>query len=266
MKLRGLRIEPQEVAARLAAHPQVKAAAAKVLEQNGQGILAAYYTSDEPLPQGELMRFIGEYLPRYMVPSSIVRLAKLPYTASGKVDENSLPAPRMEEKDDLPHTRREQELLDIFRRILSQPSLGADSDYFLHGGNSLNAMEAIGEIARQTGKSLRISDLYGLPDGAAGGRVFRRSAGGQSGGGFTGKSAAVRQISRFAGSAEYLCAVLPGGNRLCLPHARCVCAFFCAGHFPPAAGVPNAGRSGRSCSARRFTWGRTDCIASWQIG
>lgn len=160
VKLRGLRIEPQEVAARLAAHPQVKAAAAKVLEQNGQGILAAYYTSDEPLPQGELMRFIGEYLPRYMVPSSIVRLAKLPYTASGKVDENSLPAPRMEEKDDLPHTQREQELLDIFRRILSQPSLGADSDYFLHGGNSLNAMEAIGEIARQTGKSLRISDLY----------------------------------------------------------------------------------------------------------
>lgn len=160
VKLRGLRIEPQEVAARLAAHPQVKAAAAKVLEQNGQGILAAYYTSDEPLSQGELMRFIGEYLPRYMVPSSIVRLAKLPYTASGKVDENSLPAPRMEEKDDLPHTRREQELLDIFRRILSQPSLGADSDYFLHGGNSLNAMEAIGEIARQTGKSLRISDLY----------------------------------------------------------------------------------------------------------
>lgn len=72
MKLRGLRIEPQEVAARLAAHPQVKAAAAKVLEQNGQGILAAYYTSDEPLPQGELMRFIGEYLPRYMflLPSS----------------------------------------------------------------------------------------------------------------------------------------------------------------------------------------------------
>ena len=62
VKLRGLRIEPQEVAARLAAHPQVKAAAAKVLEQNGQGILAAYYTSDEPLPQGELMRFIGEYL------------------------------------------------------------------------------------------------------------------------------------------------------------------------------------------------------------
>lgn len=39
VKLRGLRIEPQEVAARLAAHPQVKAAAAKVLEQNGQGIL-----------------------------------------------------------------------------------------------------------------------------------------------------------------------------------------------------------------------------------
>ena len=160
VKLRGLRIEPQEVAARLAAYPGVKAAAAKMLEQNGQGILAAYYTSDKQLPQNELMRYMGEYLPRYMVPSYIVRLEELPYTASGKVDENRLPAPQMEEEGSLPRTQREQELLDILRRALSQPSLGADSDYFLHGGNSLNAMEVIGEIAKKTGKSMRISDLY----------------------------------------------------------------------------------------------------------
>ena len=246
VKLRGLRIEPQEVAACLAAHPQVKAAAAKVLEQNGQGILAAYYTSDEPLPQGELMRFIGEYLPRYMVPSSIVRLAKLPYTASGKVDENSLPAPRMEEKDDLPHTRREQELLDIFRRILSQPSLGADSDYFLHGGNSLNAMEAIGEIARQTGKSLRISDLYVC-------RTARQVAAFLDG--QQADKAAADLLEKAPLCGRYPVSLVQQSIYVqscraeigyASPHARCVCAFFCAGHFPPAAGVPNAGRSGRA--------------------
>ncbi|MDD3193003.1 MAG: amino acid adenylation domain-containing protein [Oscillospiraceae bacterium] len=160
VKLRGLRIEPQEVAVRLAAHPQVKAAAASVFEQNGQGILAAYYTSDEPVPQNELLGFIGEYLPRYMIPSYITRLERMPLTANGKVDEKRLPAPQITAGAGQPQSQREREILEIFRRVLSRPQLGAEDDYFLHGGNSLNAMEAIGEITGQTGRTLRIMDLY----------------------------------------------------------------------------------------------------------
>lgn len=160
VKLRGLRIELQEVSARIAAYPGVLAAAARVFEQDGQGVLAAYYTSEEPLPEGKILGFVGEYLPGYMIPSSLQRLEDMPYTSSGKVDEKRLPAPQARQSDAPARTKQEQMVLSVFRRVLKKPELGVESDYFQHGGNSLNAMEALGEIGAKTGRELRILDLH----------------------------------------------------------------------------------------------------------
>ncbi|NLF34686.1 MAG: amino acid adenylation domain-containing protein, partial [Clostridiales bacterium] len=160
VKLRGLRVEPREVAACLAAHPGIREAAARVFSLDGQDLLVGFYTSDTPLPEGEVLSFAGDYLPRYMVPSLLRRLDAIPLTPSGKVDEARLPAPVLSHGVTAPDTPLQETLLSIFREVLGREDLGVESDYFLCGGNSLNAMRAICGIEGALGRTLRISDLY----------------------------------------------------------------------------------------------------------
>ena len=161
VKLRGLRIEPQEVAACLARHPKVRQAAAVVQRHSGQDVLVAFYTADGPISETELLSLCASYLPHYMIPSAILPLPELPLTPNGKINEALLPRPDLALRSDAkPETRTQEELLAIFRRVLGRPDVGVDSDYFLFGGNSLNAMEALSQIAQATGRSLRVADLY----------------------------------------------------------------------------------------------------------
>ncbi len=161
VKLRGLRVEPQEVAVCLAGYPGVGKAAARVFEMRGQSILAAYYTAETPLDEADLIAYLSGYLPRYMIPTHLERLDGIPLTPSGKVDEAKLPAPpASDDAAAAPDGPRQAEILDIFRRTLHQPDIGAGGDYFQYGGNSLSAMETIGEVEARFGVRLRVSDLY----------------------------------------------------------------------------------------------------------
>ena len=113
------------------------------------------------MAEEELLSLCASYLPHYMIPSAILRLEAIPLTPNGKVDEARLPRPDLAAADRaLPETRTQEVLLAIFRRVLGRPELGVDSDYFLFGGNSLNAMEALSEIGEATGRALRVADLY----------------------------------------------------------------------------------------------------------
>jgi surfactin family lipopeptide synthetase A len=161
VKLRGLRVEPQEVASCLASHPGVREAAARVFEQNGQVILVGYYTADTAIPEAELLSYAASYLPRYMVPASILRLDSLPLSPSGKINESLLPPPESNTgMTGLPASELQNKLLAIFREVLHRDQMGVADDYFQSGGDSLNAMEAIGLVSERLGLSLRIADLY----------------------------------------------------------------------------------------------------------
>ena len=163
VKLRGLRVEPQEVAACIGSYPGVKAAAARVLELNGQPVLAAYYCADSAIAETELLTFAATYLPYYMIPSCIVRLDSLPVTASGKVDERQLPVPELPDQGELSGeagSETANAVLEIFQAVLEKDSLGVNSDYFLSGGNSLNAMETVSRMEERFGRTVRIADLY----------------------------------------------------------------------------------------------------------
>ncbi|MGI5962758.1 MAG: amino acid adenylation domain-containing protein [Lawsonibacter sp.] len=161
VKLRGLRIEPQEISACLARHPHVRQAAVAVQQHSGQDVLIAFYTADQLIPESELLALCATYLPHYMIPSAILPLQQIPLTANGKLNEALLPRPDLTTRADAhPETPAQEMFLSIFRRVLGRPDLGVDSDYFLFGGNSLNAMETLSELAQATGRSLRVADLY----------------------------------------------------------------------------------------------------------
>jgi acyl-CoA synthetase (AMP-forming)/AMP-acid ligase II len=96
VKLRGFRIEPGEIEARLAEHPAVREAAVGARDDAAGGKrLVAWFVGDGVSAEA-LRAHLAASLPGYMVPAAYVRLSELPRTTTGKVDRRALPAPGAE--------------------------------------------------------------------------------------------------------------------------------------------------------------------------
>jgi acyl-coenzyme A synthetase/AMP-(fatty) acid ligase len=95
VKIRGVRIEPGEVEAALAAQPGVaRAAVIARPDSRGQMRLLAYYVADldgeAPSPEA-LRSHLERHLPLHMVPAAILQLDALPLTPNAKLDTRRLP-------------------------------------------------------------------------------------------------------------------------------------------------------------------------------
>ncbi|HYM75979.1 MAG TPA: amino acid adenylation domain-containing protein, partial [Candidatus Dormibacteraeota bacterium] len=102
VKVRGFRIELEEIEARLSQHRCIREAVAAVREEvPGEKRLVAYYTAAVTEEQDdrsgvtaeELRDYLSQSLPEYMVPAAYVRLERMPLTPNGKLDRKGLPAP-----------------------------------------------------------------------------------------------------------------------------------------------------------------------------
>ncbi|HEX2187719.1 MAG TPA: AMP-binding protein, partial [Longimicrobiaceae bacterium] len=174
VKVRGFRIEPGEVEARLAEHAAVKEAVV-VARDGASGVpgdrrLVAYWAGDEGVGVEALRAHLLERLPEYMVPAAYVRLEALPLTPSGKVDRRALPAP-----EDGAHVRRAYEapagevetaLAEIWSEVLGVERVGRLDNFFESGGHSLLAVRLI-ERMRQAGLHAEVQALFTTPTLAA---------------------------------------------------------------------------------------------------
>ncbi|MFF7992171.1 amino acid adenylation domain-containing protein [Kitasatospora xanthocidica] len=95
VKVRGHRVDPAEIEAVLAAHPDVRQArvAADGSAADGSRTLTAYYTLAAGVAdRAEGIRaFLAERLPEYLVPAEFVPVEEMPLTAAGKIDRRRLP-------------------------------------------------------------------------------------------------------------------------------------------------------------------------------
>jgi acyl carrier protein len=167
IKLRGLRIELEEIEAVAADHPQVAHVAVALREDvPGDKRLIGYVVpAGAPPSVADLRDYLVARIPPYMVPSGWVFLDELPLSASGKVQRAALPAPdlRASAVDRAfipPATAVEQAVADIFAEILSESRVGRDDDFFLLGGDSLRAMRVVSRVSSTFNVLLRIRTLY----------------------------------------------------------------------------------------------------------
>jgi amino acid adenylation domain-containing protein len=90
VKIRGHRIELEEIEAVFLKHPNVRQAAVVVDDRDGHLSLAAYVVCDGTTPVLDARSHLQRFLPEYMVPSRIHHRATLPQTPNGKTDKRAL--------------------------------------------------------------------------------------------------------------------------------------------------------------------------------
>ncbi len=171
VKVRGFRVELGEIEAALAAHPELREAAAGTREDaSGSHSLVAYVVSRDaasPVAAEALQAFVGARLPAYMVPPQFVFLDALPLTATDKVDRRALARltpelPRGERAFVAPRNPIEERLAAIWSDLLGVERVGVDDDFFALGGHSLLATQLASRLRRDLGVELPLPRLFEL--------------------------------------------------------------------------------------------------------
>jgi aryl carrier-like protein len=171
VKIRGQRIELEEIEVHLRRHAAVQRAVVTVREVAGDTRLVAYYTGrddaeDLPSDAAALRAYLAATLPDHMVPAAYVRLAALPLMTSGKLDRRALPVP-----DDTAYVTRAYEapvgaiettVAAIWAGVLRRERIGRHDDFFALGGHSLLAMRVITRL-REAGWHLDVRALFATP-------------------------------------------------------------------------------------------------------
>ncbi len=171
VKIRGHRIELEEIEAQLSMHPSVLAsAAAAIANQAGEVRLVAYIVTRGQLDVDAraLQEHLRSQLPDYMIPGSFVRLLALPTTANGKIDRKALPAPdpgraHASEAFVAPQTPEEHAVAGVFAEVLGVPRVSADANFFDMGGHSLLATQVAIRLRRLLRCDLPIREVFEHP-------------------------------------------------------------------------------------------------------
>jgi surfactin family lipopeptide synthetase A len=144
IKLRGYRIEPEEIHAAITRHPAIRDAIAVLkTSATGDSRIVAYLISqtNNPPDATELRNFLRQRLPEYMIPASFVFLDSFPLNSNGKIDRGLLPEPKVLSPEiaasEEPADQIEAQLRDIYRSVLGLSAIGLNDDFFDLGGHSL---------------------------------------------------------------------------------------------------------------------------------
>jgi amino acid adenylation domain-containing protein len=167
VKIRGVRIEPAEIEARLAEHPRVARAVVLVQrdEDRRRERLVAYlaWSGEREGVTSELRRFCADRLPPAMVPGHFELVDEIPLLANGKVNRKALPAPSgggtEREGFAAPRDLVEAKLAALWEEVLEQRSVGIRDDFFDLGGHSLRALRLAALIRREFDAEVPVSML-----------------------------------------------------------------------------------------------------------
>jgi len=171
IKILGHRIEPNEISAALDRHPAIHTSVVTA-RQDGccEKRLVAYVVLNHSAQTAavELQDFLGEELPRHMVPSVYVRLDTLPLTQNGKLDRAALPAPDLantlgNEAFTAPRTPIETRLAMIVCSLLGLEQVSVNDNFFLLGGHSLLGTQLIAQMRGAFGVELALRTLFDSP-------------------------------------------------------------------------------------------------------
>ncbi|WP_130901319.1 non-ribosomal peptide synthetase [Pseudomonas sp. Sample_11] len=166
VKLRGFRVEPEEIQARLLAQNGVAQAVVLVRETAAGGQLIGYFTATDAQENADeqiirLKAALAAELPEYMVPAQLLRLDAMPLSPSGKLDRRALPEPQWQVREHIePVSALEQQIAAIWREVLGLKQIGLRDDFFALGGHSLLATQIISRTRQACDVELPLRTLF----------------------------------------------------------------------------------------------------------
>ncbi|MBU2649756.1 MAG: non-ribosomal peptide synthetase [Bacteroidetes bacterium] len=171
IKLRGYRIDLGEIENVLLQDKLVKEAAVVVKENPfGTKHLVAYVVpAGKKSPDYNYLKLaVIRMLPQYMVPSYFVEMESLPKNDIGKTQRRDLPDPEWEKarvggEMVAPRTALEEELREIFERILEVQPISINANIMDMGADSLRLFVAFDEIEKRFGTRLNIDRILENP-------------------------------------------------------------------------------------------------------
>jgi acyl-coenzyme A synthetase/AMP-(fatty) acid ligase/aryl carrier-like protein len=176
IKIRGFRVEPDEVVAQLNSHPHIANSVVVARGDNAdEKTLVAYVvaTLGTGPTAAELREYLEARLPDYMVPGAFVGLPSLPVTMTGKCDKQALPAPiaanllmesnRVANATKAGESSSETRVGQLVSGLMEGRPISRDDNFFLVGGHSMLAAQLLARIRENLGVSLNLRQLFEAP-------------------------------------------------------------------------------------------------------
>ncbi|WP_410666181.1 amino acid adenylation domain-containing protein [Amycolatopsis sp. lyj-84] len=163
----GFRVEPGEVANALLTYPGLVEAAVLPVDLGVGRTLAAFVVAVDttaPPRAAELRDHLAARLPDYMIPASFTPVSAIPLTDRGKVDAGVLRAlqsavrSRPESSGSVADTVRES-----WAAALGAEPEDDDADFFDDGGDSVAAVEFLGQLRARLSQAPPLRELYRAP-------------------------------------------------------------------------------------------------------
>ncbi|MHA6262537.1 amino acid adenylation domain-containing protein [Arenibacterium sp. CAU 1754] len=172
VKIAGHRIELGEIENVLKSHPDVRnAAVTGDAPDGGVARIDAWFVPEEGRDAPDaatLLAYMKDRLPKYMVPSSLTPLEKLPLTVIGKLDRAALKVkraarPSLEQAYVAPRGMLERFVAGAWSDLIGIDKVGRNDRFFELGGTSLMAMRFLEQLRRETGHKLSVAAFFDAP-------------------------------------------------------------------------------------------------------
>lgn len=153
IKLRGFRIELDEISTWVEKYPGITHAITKMVKIGETNECLATYvlTEDKKRIEAQALKdYLSAYLPDYMIPAVFIFLRDFPLGSNGKVDMRALPPPNLALANANnfvpPRTPEEKIVADIWKNVLQLDTIGIHDNFFTLGGHSLLALQVLLQI------------------------------------------------------------------------------------------------------------------------
>ena len=163
IKLRGLRIEIDEIKFNISNYPNIKENVVVIKKINNNDHLCAYYTANKEIDKNSLKNYLSERLTNYMVPTAFMQLDEMPINPNGKVYLNQLPEPILEFENIKSKSPIEEKLFEMISESTNTSNFGVTDDLYALGFTSLSLIKFNADIYKKFDVNLDIVDLLDNP-------------------------------------------------------------------------------------------------------
>ncbi len=174
IKIRGYRVELEEIRAHVLKHPLIQDCLVLKVEHSYEDThLVAFIIlkdANQTIENADIVSVISPYLPSYMIPDDfIITMPNFPLTSNGKVDKKVLL-----ESYYLYHQKKidrhmvienptEKLILNIFNKVLSSNNIQLNDNFFELGGNSISAIQILSSLQDCFSISLSMHNILSMP-------------------------------------------------------------------------------------------------------